>query len=346
MISKKNLAVLSMLLVLLLVIAGCGADSSAPQDSVTEGGDQESSDQESSDKDSGDSIVIGALLMDTQQEWFAEVMEGMKSAADDLGVEVKVMSSDSDAAKEADIVDNFISQQVDAISICPTNQEASIPALDRIDAAGIPVVQWNTKVESDKFEYYVGVDNYSLGAQTGEFAAKYIEENMDGKAKIAVLGISKYAIGIDRVKGFLDEMEKLEGVEIVDQQDAEFKEDGMSVTESMLQANPDTDIIWAWNQGALLGGLAALKGSNSDIPIMGTDMSIDIAKAMLEEDSQLLAVTTQQPFEIGYKSIETAVKLVKGEDAEENIIVPLVTYTLENKDEIQKYLDDREYLMK
>jgi ABC-type sugar transport system substrate-binding protein len=292
-------------------------------------------------------IEIGAILLDTKHEWFAEVIEGMKKAGTDLDVEVMIMSSDSDVAKEANLMDNFIAQQVDAISISPQSDQASVPAFERSVAAGIPVITWNSKVDSPESKYFIGVDNYDLGAKTGEYAAGYINTKMGGKANIAVIGTSKYSVGIDRVNGFKDTIAAAQGAVIVAEQDAEYKELGLSVTESILEAHPEVDLIWCWNQGALLGSLAALNGKGeSDIVLMGTDMSIDIARSMLEEDAFLQAVTTQQPFEIGYTSIVNAVEAVKKGSTDNEVLIPLMTYTLDEKEEVQKYLDDRAYLIR
>jgi len=292
-------------------------------------------------------IEIGAILLDTKQEWFAEVIKGMKKAGEDLNVSLKIMSSDSDVAKEANLIDNYIAQQLDAISISPQSDEASIPAVERAVRAGIPVITWNSKVETPESKYFIGVDNYDLGAKTGEYAVKFINEKMGGTAKIAIIGTSKYSVGIDRVKGFTDAISKLPGVEIVAQQDAEFKELSLSVTESILEAHPEIEMIWCWNQGALLGSLAALNGKGTtNIKLMGTDMSIDLARNMMEPNSFLCAVTTQQPFKIGYTSIQEAVDVVKTGSTDNEILIPLKTYTLDDLPEVQKYLDDRAYLIK
>ncbi len=290
-------------------------------------------------------LGIGAILLDVRQEWFVEVIEGMKAAGKDLGVNVAIFSSDSDVAKESDTIDNLIAQGFDAITMSPQNDEASIPAFERALAAGIPVVPWNSKVASEDSKYFVGVDNYSLGADTGKYAAEFIKSRLGGKAKVAVIGNTLYSVGRDRVRGFMEEMAKLPGVEIVANQDAEFKETGMSVTESVLEAHPDTQIVWCWNQGSLLGALAALNGKgNTDIILMGTDMSVDLARAMLEPSAFLYAVTTQQPYNLGYQAVKAAVDLAGGKEIPSEILVPLMTYTLDDKAEIQKYLDDRKYL--
>ncbi len=294
----------------------------------------------------GEKILnIGAILLDVRHEWFVEVIEGMKAAEKDLGVKVTILSSDSDVAKESDTIDNLIAQGYDAITMSPQNDEASIPAFERALAAGIPVVPWNSKVASEESKYFVGVDNYSLGANTGKYAAKFINDRLGGKAKVAIVGNTLYSVGRDRVKGFMDEMAKLPGVEIVANQDAEFKETGMAVTESVLEAHPDTQIVWCWNQGALLGALAALYGKgNTEIILMGTDMSVDLARAMLEPNAFLNAVTTQQPYDLGYQAVKAAVDLANGKQIPGEILVPVMTYTLDDKPEIQKYLDDRKYL--
>ena len=292
-------------------------------------------------------VEIGAILLDTKQEWFAEVIEGMNKAGADLKAKVRILSSDSDVAKESALIDDLIAQQVSAISISPQSDTASVPAFERAVDAGIPVVTWNSKVNSPKSKYFVGVNNYDLGKNTGVFAVDYIKKTMGGKAKIAVIGTSKYSVGIDRVRGFMDQVKALPGIEIVARQDAEFKEAGLSVTESVLEAHPDTQIIWAWNQGALLGALAAVKAHPKDkVLLMGTDMSIDLARAMLEPNSQLVAVTTQQPYEIGYTSIKNAYDLATTGTTKSEVLVPLKTYTLDDKAAIQKYLDDRKNLIK
>lgn len=60
-------------------------------------------------------LNIGAILLDVRHEWFVEVIEGMKAAEKDLGVNVTILSSDSDVAKESDTIDNLIAQEYDAI---------------------------------------------------------------------------------------------------------------------------------------------------------------------------------------------------------------------------------------
>ena len=300
------------------------------------------------DKDNAD-ITIGSVIMNNSGEWFAEVMKGQEDAAKDLGVEFSIVSSDNEISKESDNVATFLAQQVDALVISPLSTDGSIAAVESatIDS-GIPVVTWNTTVDTDVTSH-VGVVPSELGGNTGKYAAEYIKKNFPDGCKLAIIGDSNYEIGIERCDGFKDALKELidDGtVEIVNEQDAELQEEGLDITEQILTANPDVQMIWCWNQVSLLGCAAGLENAQrSDIVLMGTDMSVELAKDMLGDSITLQAITTQMPYEMGYTAVENAVKAVKGTDVEKEIMIPTYTYTKVNLDEIQTYIDEHQDLV-
>lgn len=336
------------LIVFALTLVACGGAKGGESKPADKPAQQEADKAAETEADKpAEKVKVGSVILNTSGEWFSEVINGMKDAAADLDVDLQIASAENDVSKEADQLDNFIAQGVDAVCVSPQNSTASIPAFERVVAAGIPIVAWNTDVESEKSKYFVGVDNYSLGSQTGEYAVKYINENMGGKAKVAVIGIHKYEIGMDRVNGFLDAIKNEPGIEVIANQDAELKEEGMTITENILQAHPEIDLIWAWNQTSMEGAVAALLGGKRvDIPVMGTDMSVDIAKHMLADNAFLAAVTTQQPYEIGYTAVKNAAELARSGNVDSEVLVPLMTYTIDDKDAVQQYVDDRIDLIK
>ncbi len=122
-------------------------------------------------------ITIGSVIMNTSGEWFAEVIAGQEAAAADLKVKFSIVSSDNEVSKESDNVGTFVAQGVDAIAISPLSSDASVAAVEAADAAGIPVVNWNTTVNTDVPKGFVGVSNYELGSLTGKYAADYIKKN-------------------------------------------------------------------------------------------------------------------------------------------------------------------------
>jgi ABC-type sugar transport system substrate-binding protein len=347
---KKSMSVAILALAATMLLNACGSSATASTAESTAPAAADStatSTAAASTAASTKKLNIGSVILNTSGEWFSEVINGMNAAAKDLDVNVQIASADNDVSKEADQLDNFIAQKVDGICVSPQNSAASIPAFERVVAANIPIVAWNTNVESDKSKYFVGVDNTELGSKTGEYFANYVKTKMSGKAKVAVIGIHKYEIGLDRVNGFLKEAKTVPGIDIIANQDAELKEEGMKVTENILQAHPETQVIWCWNQTSLEGCIAALKGLNrSDIKVMGTDMSVSLAKTMLEDKSFLMAITTQQPYKLGYDAVKNAVALAKGQTVDGKDLIPVLTYSVDDKTAIQKYIDDRKDLVK
>ncbi|MCZ2722960.1 substrate-binding domain-containing protein [Marinomonas sp. 15G1-11] len=290
-------------------------------------------------------LEVGAILLDTRGEWMSEVIHGMEAAGEELDVKVRIVDSNGDLSKEASLIDNFIARQVDAITLSPLNDESSIAAFERAVDAGIPVITWNSKVNSPKSKYFVGVNNYDLGKKTGEVAVEYIKNEMDGKANLAVIGTHKYSVGLERVNGFLDQVKALPGVKIVANQDAEYVELGLTVTENILEANPDVNLVWAWNLTSMLGAYAAIDSKQDNKPmLMGTDMSLDVARYMENDNSFLLAVTTQQPYEIGRQSIYRAVDVAKAGQTDSEVLVPLKTYHSNDKQSLKEYNESRDYL--
>lgn len=341
---KKIISVV-MVLSLVLALAACGGGAATTAPAQTTKAADETTTEAGSDETTAptEDMSVGAVIMNTSGEWFAEVIAGMEKAGRDLGVKVQIVSSENDVAVEADNMDAFIAQKVDAIAMGPISADGSVAAFDRAFDAGIPVVSWNTTCNSDNLKYFVGVDNRDLGKKTGEYMTDFVTENYPDGVKIALLISNRYEAGIQRTEGFKEGIQALVDsgvIEIVTEVEAEFKEDGLDATDRILTGFPETELIWAWNQTSMEGAVAALAGKEG-IKVMGTDMAISFAKAMLETDSVLQAVTTQQPFEIGYTAVKNAVEVAKTGAADEEVLVPLQTYTMDDPAALQKYIDDR-----
>ncbi len=294
-------------------------------------------------------IVLGAVQMVAFHEWFRTIEMGMAAAAEDLGAELLVANAQAQVDVEASMVENFIARGVDAITISALDSKASVAALKKAVDAGIVVVNYNTTIDSPIMETFIGVDNYELGAQAGRWVLDYINKNMDGKAKIALLTIPKYEVGKQRREGFVAEISANPNIVVVAEQEGESPEQGANTLETIMQGNPDLDLVWAANEGGLVGALTAAKGS--DIKIVGTDMSLQVAKALLDPNSNLLAVSTQNPYEIGYTAAETAIKLARGQEVESDPdkmvggmevkikrLIPLEMYTKDNPKAVEAYL--------
>src|SRR5246127_4303326 len=87
------------------------------------------------------------------------------------GMKVTNLSSNYDAAVQAQQVDDAIAQKFDMIVMVYVNDQAIIPALTRAKAANIPVVLVVTPLKKDYDDLiasYIGTDHAELGRLAAE----------------------------------------------------------------------------------------------------------------------------------------------------------------------------------
>ena len=285
--------------------------------------------------------IAGIVFQEDQ--FFRLILFGMRDAAKKNGVELLEANSAGKPDKEVELINTYIANKVDAIVISPLSKKASVAALTRASEHGIAVVTYNTPIEGDIAASYVESDQVDLGASTGRAARAYVEQKLGGKAKVAIIS-GRAQIpeqSIMRIQGFKDEITKLPGVTIVADQDAWLAEQATKKVGDILTANPGLDIVWAANEGGTVGAVMAVRnaGKAGKVAVFGTDNSEQLSNFLLDDDQVLRAVTGQQPFEIGSKAIDAAVKALKGEAVEKKVSLPGVLLTRDKPDDVKRFRD-------
>jgi simple sugar transport system substrate-binding protein/ribose transport system substrate-binding protein len=145
-----------------------------------------------------------------------------------------------------------------------------------------------------------------------------------------------------RTEGFVRELQSLPGVRIVAAQDAWLAEQAVKKAGDILTANPDVNVFWAANEGGTVGAVIAVKNSGKAgrVVVFGTDTGEQLADFLLAGDDILQAVTGQQPFAIGARSVSTAVKVLKGESVDKKISLPGRLLTREQPDEVRQFKEE------
>ncbi|MEX2442280.1 MAG: substrate-binding domain-containing protein [Alkalispirochaeta sp.] len=287
-----------------------------------------------------DTVRLAGIVF--QNDQFMRIVQfGMQDAADELGADLLLGNSANSPAQEIEMVNNYISSGVDGIMITPLSSTASVQALRDAHDEGIQIVTWNTRINADFPVAAVESSQFQLGESTGRVAREYIQNELGGNAKVAILAFDALVPEQSgaRVDGFLSQIEDLDGVEIVAKQDAWLAEDAVAVSEDMITANPDVDLIYAANEGGTVGSVQGVRnaGGQGQIAVFGIDASEQLADFLLADDDVLQATTGQQPYEIGYQSVEVSMAALRGEDVEKEIVVPGLLLTRDNPDEVREF---------
>jgi ribose transport system substrate-binding protein len=276
-----------------------------------------------------------ALVMKTlNNPFFIDMQRGAEDAAKRLNVDLVVQAAEreTDVERQMQIVENLIQARVDALALTPSGSREVVPAVGKANAANIPVVIVDTRLDAKaaadagvKTASFVGSDNYRGGQIIGE----YLVKASGGHAKVAILeGIPGHETGDSRVRGFRDAIKGAPGVAIVASQPANWERDqGFNVFQNMLQAHADIDTVFACNDIMALGAVEAIAaaGRTGKVRVLGFD-AIDDARRAIGE-GRMDATVAQFPDEMGRSAVETAVKALKGERVppETSVRIGLVT---------------------
>ncbi|MGS4944950.1 sugar ABC transporter substrate-binding protein [Meridianimarinicoccus sp. RP-17] len=262
------------------------------------------------------------------QAKYAETAEAYSA---ELGLDATVMDPQGDPATQFNQIQDMVSQNMDAIVVWPTSQNALIPAIRAASRSGIPVVTSNSPIGEAGRRYIEGHTGPDDCAQA-EQAAEMLGDSLDGSGNIVVVeGTPGYSVSILRKNCFLDKIaDGYPGVTILDSQTAEWnREKAQTVMETFLtRYGDDIDGVYAFDDGMGLGVISALQGAGKEpgeVKVVTCNQFGEGWDAM--QAGWHSGSNKQSPIDDAILAIQTAVKVANGIDVPDlqGIETPKVT---------------------
>ena len=179
--------------------------------------------------------------------------------------------------------------------------------------AGIPVVIFDSALESKAAVSYVATDNLKGGRLAGEHMGKLLK----GKGKVLMLRYQEGSASTEaREQGFLEALKAgFPGVTVIssDQHAGPTRDTAKRVAESLLNRYPDLQGIFCVNESSAAGMLLALQdlGRAGKVAFLGFDAHPVFVEAMAK--GEMAGFVLQNPFEMGYLAVKTAVQHLQGQ---------------------------------
>ncbi|WP_207646379.1 ABC transporter substrate-binding protein [Cellulosilyticum sp. I15G10I2] len=259
-------------------------------------------------------IYIPLIVKGLQAEFWQPVRMGAERAARDYGIEITFEGTYGEGETEAqlDILRNVLDRNPQAIVLSAVDSRAATPYLERARAAGIPVIGFDSGVDSPIVRTTVATDNYGAGA----LAASKMAELLDGTGKVAVIVQDDTSrVASDRRDGFVDIIEQqYPGMEVVAIKYGEGNVDlSAERAKEIIREHPDVSGIFGGNEGSAHGVIKAVKELNKEgeILIIGFDSGRILLDAIRE--GVVAGAVTQNPSAIGYLAVEAAIRAYRGE---------------------------------
>ncbi len=282
---------------------------------------------------SGQAIYIPIISKGFQHQFWQAVKAGAQKASKDFNVTITFEGpeTESQVDKQIEMLQTALDKKPQAICFAALDSKAATPLLQKAKAANIPIIGFDSGVDSDIPVTTAATDN---GAAAG-MAADKMAAMMGDKGEVALVVHDQTSrTGIDRRDGFVNQMKaKHPNITIVDiQYGGGDQLKSTDITKTLLQAHPNLKGIFGANEGSIIGVLNGVKELNKQgqVVVIGYDsgkQQIDAIKSGAEAGA-----ITQDPIGIGYKCVESAVKAIKGEKLPKTIDTGFHWYDKTNVD--------------
>lgn len=257
-------------------------------------------------------IYIPLVSKGFQHQFWQAVKSGAEQAGKDLDVRVTFEGPESEAMvdKQIDMLSAALAKNPKAIGLAALDSKAAIPLLKKAQAAKIPVVAFDSGVDSDIPVTTATTDNKAASA----LAADKMAELVGDAGEVALVVHDQTSrTGVDRRDGFVERMKaahpKIKIVSVQYGGGDHLK--STEIAKSILQAYPNLKGMFGANEGSVLGVVNAVRETKRKIVVIGYDSGKQQKDAIKE--GLIAGSITQNPVGIGYKTVEAAVKALKGE---------------------------------
>ena len=231
---------------------------------------------------------------------------------------VEIRSADDNNAKQIEDIRYFVDNDFDIIIVSPNEAAALTSIIKQTYENGVPIVIFDRNINGDSYTARIGVDDEGLGKSAAHYALHLLGS---GAKAIEIYGLKGSTPAEGRHDGFLKEFETNGGVLVASEPGNWNKEDAIPVTDSLLRAYPDINLIYAHNDRMAIGAseVAERLGRN-DIKIIGIDAAPNIGIQAVADS--IIDATFLYPTE-GHRLIKTALSILKNEPYDRETIIPV-----------------------
>ena len=288
-----------------------------------------------------DKPYIAIVSKGSQHQFWQAVQKGAtdEAAAKGATITYEGPASESEVDKQLTMLQTALDKKPAAICFAALDSKAATPLLEKAQAAGIPVVGFDSGVDSDIPVTTVSTDNIAAAGEAADKMAELIGDS--GKVAVIVHDQTSQT-GTTRRDGFVNRMaESHPNVEVVAiEYGAGDPVKSADLAKAIMTAHPDLKGFFGANEGSAKGVLNALKeaGKEGQIVAIGYDSGQQLIDAI--RSGVMAGAITQNPVGIGARCVDAALDAIAGKTLEKNIDTGYFYYDKSNIDnpEIQAVL--------
>jgi ribose transport system substrate-binding protein len=277
--------------------------------------------------------LIGLVMKTLTNPFFIAMERGARQAEKDLKVRliVKTGAKETSIDQQIAIVEDMIRDKVAAIVIAPGSSTELVPVLTKAQAAKIPIVNIDNRLDPDLSTRmglvnvpFISVDN----VQGGYLAARHLAQAAPAGTQAGILeGIRTAANAQQRNAGALKAFKEQGTIRVVASETANWKiDEAATVTSKMLRDHPEIRLLFCANDMMALGAIQALQTARrTTVKVAGYDALEEALQAIRQ--GKLEATIDQQAAAQGYRGIRAAVDVMQGKPVARETLVDVKLIT-------------------
>lgn len=275
-----------------------------------------------------ESYTYGFSCLTMDNPYYIELESSLRKHVEAQGNVLITKDAKSDAQLQNQQIEELMDAEIDAIFLVPVDWVQIEPSLDKLNEAGIKIINLDTQVQAtDKVDAYISSDNSDVGKVCGEDLLTRLPQG----GKIIIVECPNRNSISERIKGFEKAIAR-QGFEVVARIDAKGQLDvALPEVEEALKNNPDVVAIMCGDDPTALGALVAAKSVGaSDLIIYGVDGSPEVKKEIAKDGSMIVATVAQSTEMMGQEAAAVALQMMNDERYEDVTYIDTYIITKEN----------------
>jgi ribose transport system substrate-binding protein len=237
-----------------------------------------------------------------------------------------------DNSKQISQIENIILQGVDLLIVAPNEAAPITPVVKKAHDAGIKVICLERNLVEPVYDMFVGADNVAIGEMAGEFVMNYLVDNqIENPVVVEMKGLLGTKPQDERHEGARKHIDTVAGVTVIEEVANWLQDEAKKRMETLLQANPKIDVVYAHNDPMAVGCYLAARdaGREKEMIFVGVDGLGGQAGGVKKVMDGVLACTFIYP-PCASEALEYGIKLLNGEDVPKEVILEPAKVTPEN----------------
>lgn len=268
---------------------------------------------------------VALIVKSTDSEFFLSVFAGARAAATEYNLDLTIdgPKTEEDYETQNQMIARAAEAGAEAIVFSAIDYEKNADAVDEAAGAGVQIVSIDSGVGSERVSTYIGTDNYAAG----RMAAQAALERVEGPLCVGIINYNEgTANGQGRVQGAADALEESGRAQIADVITT-LVDVPRAQTDAvgLLLAHPEINVLMAFNEPTSVGAAQAVRALDcgEDIFLVGFDSNVVTIDGL--QTGWVDALVVQNPYAMGYLGVESAYKLLSGQDGGLSAVVDTST---------------------